>query len=285
MSTAVHCVNQSSRWTSRHANLSELIRKPDGLLIALIHLMKTLWISLLFSSVLLAGERTLTDPSVMGLAQAGISEAEILRLIATAPQVSFDLRPAATDAMLNAGVSEAVIRAMAARENGGAVSTVSPPTSGPNEPEARLAPASGSAARAVSINVAPVRKSTVSSLTQVRRLYIEQLPNDFDQYLRAEFFKQMPKRIIVVTDKGEADAIMTGVDEHDRRIASTITGRYLGLHDNTTASISVLDPSEKVVLWSNEAGDRSLMFPIMHRNGERKVASRIVSKLKKAMKG
>jgi hypothetical protein len=74
------------------------------------------------------------------------------------------------------------------------------------------------------------------------------------------------------------------VDEHDRRIASTITGRYLGLHDNTTASISVLDSSERLVLWSNEAGDRSLTFPVMHRNGERKVASRMVGKLKKAMK-
>jgi hypothetical protein len=243
--------------------------------------MKNIWALLAFSSFVFAADRPpLNDQRIMNLTQDGVSEAEILRLIATAHEFAFDLRPAATDAMLKVGVSDAVVRAMAARESG-----MPSPTGTPNGTQVRIVPvATESTAKPVSPSIAPIRHSTISSLAQVRRIYVEKLPNDFDQYLRAEFFKQMSKRVTVVVDKAEADAIMTGVDEHDRRIASTITGRYLGLHDNTTASISVLDPSEKVVLWSNEAGDRSLMFPIMHRNGERKVASRIVTKLKKAMK-
>src|ERR1700730_2214087 len=40
--------------------------------------------------------------------------------IATAPSVSFDLSPSAEQAMMSAGVSEDTIKAMAAREEGGA---------------------------------------------------------------------------------------------------------------------------------------------------------------------
>jgi hypothetical protein len=40
-------------------------------------------------------------------------------MVATAPKIDFDLQPVATDAMMKAGISEDVIKAMAARENGG----------------------------------------------------------------------------------------------------------------------------------------------------------------------
>src|SRR5947209_1739558 len=59
----------------------------------------------------------LTDQRIVNLAHAGLSSDELARVIATAPQVSFDIRPAATDAMMNAGISEDTIKAMAAREN------------------------------------------------------------------------------------------------------------------------------------------------------------------------
>jgi hypothetical protein len=62
-----------------------------------------------------------------------------------------------------------------------------------------------------------------------------------------------------------------------------ITGRYLGLHDTATGTISLLDKTESNILWSDEAGDRHLFFSIAHRGGERQVAARLVEKLKKAM--
>jgi hypothetical protein len=37
------------------------------------------------------------------------------------------------------------------------------------------------------------------------------------------------------------------------------------------------------VLWSDEAGDRSLFFNVAKRGGQRKVADRLVSDLKKAI--
>lgn len=220
----------------------------------------------------------LTNQRIGDMVLAGVSQSEVIRIIGSASAVNFDLRPNSTDALLNVGVSEDIIKAMSAKENGAAapIATASLTTTTPKDSEVR--PVLVKAVSTVK------RSPTISSLSQVRRVYVEKLPNDFDQYLRAEFFKQMPNRIIIVLDKAEADGIITGVDEHDRRIASVVTGRYLGLHDNTTASISMLDGSENVVLWSDEAGDRSLMFSIMRRNGERKVASRIVGKLKKAMR-
>lgn len=126
--------------------------------------------------------------------------------------------------------------------------------------------------------------SQVRSLDAVHKIYIDKLPNDLDQYLRAEFSKQMRGKIMVVLDEKDADAVITGVSEEEKGTGAKITGRYLGLHDIATASLSLVDKDRKVILWSDEAGDRSLMFSVMHRGGERKVAERLVSKLKKAMK-
>jgi hypothetical protein len=65
----------------------------------------------------------LTDQRIMTLVMAGVSPSEVFRIIATAPEISFDLRPIATDAMMNVGVSPQMIKAMAAREIGAALPT------------------------------------------------------------------------------------------------------------------------------------------------------------------
>ena len=123
---------------------------------------------------------------------------------------------------------------------------------------------------------------SVSDLKSVHKVFIDKMPNDLDQYLRAEFSKQMKGRIVVVLDEKDADGILTGVSEEEKGTGAKITGRYLGLHDIATASLSMVDKDRKVILWADEAGDRSLMFSVMRRGGERKVAERLVEKLKKA---
>jgi hypothetical protein len=62
------------------------------------------------------GTGALTNHRVMELTKSGITENELVRLIATASDVSFDLTPDAENTMLKAGVSENIIKAMAARE-------------------------------------------------------------------------------------------------------------------------------------------------------------------------
>ena len=121
------------------------------------------------------------------------------------------------------------------------------------------------------------------ALTSVRKVYIEKMPNDLDQYLRAEFVKQLKGKVAIVLDVKDADAILTGVSEENKGTGAKVTGRYLGLHDIATGTVSLLDKDGKNLLWSDEAGDRSLLFGAMRRGGQRKVADRLVTKLKKAM--
>jgi hypothetical protein len=131
--------------------------------------------------------------------------------------------------------------------------------------------------------LAPLTFAQAPSLRSVHKIYIDKLPNDLDQYLRAEFFKQMKGKVSIVLEEKDADAILTGVSEEEKGTGAKITGRYLGLHDLATASLSMVDKERKQIMWSDEAGDRSLFFSVAHRGGERKVAQRLVGKLKKAM--
>ena len=133
---------------------------------------------------------------------------------------------------------------------------------------------------ALFVSVALAQKPELSS---VHKVFIEKMDNNLDQYLRAEFSKQFKGKVVVVLDAKDADAILAGVGEEQKGTGAKITGRYLGLHDVATGTVSLLDKEGKVVLWSDEAGDRSLMFGAMRRGGQRKVADRLVGKLKKAM--
>ena len=136
---------------------------------------------------------------------------------------------------------------------------------------------------ALAVMMSPLAFAQTPDLRSVRRIFIEKMPNDLDQYLRAEFVKQLQGKITVVLDPKDADGIMTGVGEEQKGTGAKITGRYLGLHDVATGTVSLLDKEGKVLLWSDEAGDRSLMFGAIRRGGQRKVASRLVGKLKDAM--
>ena len=124
-----------------------------------------------------------------------------------------------------------------------------------------------------------------AALGNIKKIYIEKMPNNLDQYLRAEISKQFKGSVTVVLDKKDADGILAGISEEKTGTGAQITGRYLGLHDNATGTVSMLDKEERNVIWTDEAGDRSLMFGVMRRGGERKVADRLISKLKKAMEG
>jgi len=121
------------------------------------------------------------------------------------------------------------------------------------------------------------------SLRSIRRIYVDKMDNDLDQYIRAEIQKKFRGDIVVVLKPDAADAIMAGVSDHQNGTRAAVTGRWLGLHDTATGSVSLLDKTGTTVLWSSEAGDRSVLFGSMKRGGPRKVADRLISNLKKAM--
>ena len=136
---------------------------------------------------------------------------------------------------------------------------------------------------AFTLTVCSLGQTPTPSLKSVKKIFIEKMDNDLDKYLRAEIVKQFKGNITVVLDAKDADGILAGVNEEQKGTGAKITGRYLGLHDVATGTVSLLDKEGKVILWSDEAGDRSLLLGPLKRGGPRKVADRLVSKLKKAM--
>jgi len=135
----------------------------------------------------------------------------------------------------------------------------------------------------VALTLCSFGQTPTPSLKSVKKIFIEKMDNDLDKYLRAEIIKQFKGSITVVLEAKDADGILAGVNEEQKGTGAKITGRYLGLHDVATGTVSLLDKEGKVILWSDEAGDRSLLLGPLKRGGPRKVADRLVSKLKKAM--
>jgi flagellar basal body-associated protein FliL len=145
------------------------------------------------------------------------------------------------------------------------------------------APARGPAATPAAVPAGPKLTPNITSLRAMKKLYIEKMPSELDQFIRAEITKELKDRIMMVLSKEEADAIMTGSGENRTGTGAQVTGRVLGLHDNSTGAITISDRTGSVVLWSSEAGDRSLFWGSVRRGGPRKVADRLVNNLKKAL--
>lgn len=112
-------------------------------------------------------------------------------------------------------------------------------------------------------------------------IYIEEMDNDLDGYIRAEFMKQKVP-LVVVLSREQAHLVLTGTSTPERKVAWH-EGWLTQEQDRTTGNIMVFDRSTRKLLWAGEAGDRSVFFGSLVRGGQRKVASRAVKSLKKAM--
>ena len=105
-------------------------------------------------------------------------------------------------------------------------------------------------------------------LADVRKIYIEKMPNNLDQHLRSSILKTFRDRVTIVLEKSLADAILSESP--------------LGAH-STKATVNLTDKNGNVVLWSGTAGDRDEKFLWLKHGGEQKVADRLAGQLKDAM--
>jgi hypothetical protein len=130
----------------------------------------------------------------------------------------------------------------------------------------------------------PAQPSTpaINSLKQVRKLYVDKMGGNLDEYLRVEIGKQLSWRFQIVLNKDIADALIIGTGEQTKDVGSVLTGGYLGLHDTATGAVSMVN-KQGIVLWSSSAGDRTLLLGPLTRGGTPEVASRLVQNLKKAV--
>jgi hypothetical protein len=110
---------------------------------------------------------------------------------------------------------------------------------------------------------------TNPALVNVKKIYVEKMDNNLDQYITSEVSRQFHGSLQVVLESSKADAIMKGIN--------------IGAQNTTRATVQLVDPGGKSVLWSGTGGDRDKLFLDLKHGGEQKIAAHLVRDLKRAM--
>ncbi len=107
------------------------------------------------------------------------------------------------------------------------------------------------------------------TLSNIHKIYVEPMENHLDQYLTSEISRQFHGSLEIVTSASEADAVLKGVN--------------LGAQSTNKATINLMDPAGKVVLWSGSAGDRENKFLDVKHGGLQAIAAHLIRSLRKSM--
>jgi hypothetical protein len=106
-------------------------------------------------------------------------------------------------------------------------------------------------------------------LSNVRKIYIEKMADNLDQYLASSISSKFKGAVSVVLNKSDADAILRGVN--------------IGAQTSVQATVQLVDTSEKQILWSGTAGDRSVVTLGISHRGLQTIADKLIGELHKAM--
>ncbi len=143
-------------------------------------------------------------------------------------------------------------------------------------PDTAAAPAPAPKTQPADVTNTPQKPpKRLASLKEVQKLYVDNMSNKLDEYLRIELSRQLPGRFLLVQKKEEADALLLGKAQEQTGMAGK-----LGLGDSATAAVSIVDMAG-TVLWASEAGDGSVLS--LQSRGPRGVANRLVQALKKTL--
>jgi hypothetical protein len=110
---------------------------------------------------------------------------------------------------------------------------------------------------------------TNPALFNVKKVYVEKMENNLDQYITSEISRQFHGSLEVVLEKSKADGIIKGIN--------------VGAQNTTKATVQMVDPTDKIVLWSATGGDRNKIFLDLKHGGEQKIAEHLVKELKHSM--
>ena len=106
-------------------------------------------------------------------------------------------------------------------------------------------------------------------VSNVRKIYIEKMANNLDQYLASSISSKFKGTVTVVLNKGDADAILRGVN--------------IGAQTSVQATVELVDPTEKQIIWSGTAGDRNMATLGITHGGLQKIADHLMEQMHKAM--
>jgi hypothetical protein len=231
----------------------------------------------------------LTDSSIMQLAKNGMPTSEIISVIRTAPSVSFDLSPSGTDRILQAGISESVIKAMAAREDGSLVAVSAPARPEPGNgsgiapapvarvslvfPEAKILDRNTQTVSAQAA-IDPVEAASgFSRIPQNSKLYI--VPDaGFDTFLTAALTsKHVP--LIVVSSPSQADYVVESTSDSEKAPIRRVIW-YLG-SSTEEASVRIVKVSSGDIVWAYAVNKK------ISRHGKQSSAEACAKHLKKVV--
>ena len=137
---------------------------------------------------------------------------------------------------------------------------------------------------ALALSAGAQESAGLASLKNVKKVFIEKMDNDFDADLRVEITRQFKGSMNVVLDRTLADAVMLGVSREDRTGRGSSTLRALGIDNMAAGTLTLVDASGKIILWSDEAGDRApwLSSGVLPKS-KKTIAERLIKKLRKAV--
>jgi len=192
--------------------------------------------------------------SCKGLTEAlkigGLKQTELVELIKERG-VNFELTPETEAELESAGANAKILEAVRQNYRGTTSASAStnnqPGTGGRGEHETTRADVSEHAKE----------KQAIASINDVKKLYIEKMPNDLDTYIKSEISRQLPMRLVIVLEKNDADAVMTG----------TSTDKQ--------GTVIVIDRGGKLQLWTGEEGVR--------RGGAKEIAKKLVHSLNRSI--
>lgn len=113
------------------------------------------------------------------------------------------------------------------------------------------------------------------------KVFVAPMDGGLHGFIAAEIIKRkLP--ITIVTEEKNADFILTGASvKADDKWYHTIFGGK----DKNEGNVQLVSVKDRTMVWAGEAGDRSLWWSGYRRGGQRKVADRIVKKMKKDLFG
>lgn len=115
------------------------------------------------------------------------------------------------------------------------------------------------------------------------KLFVTPMTRNLDAFIVAEMEKQKLPLTVVLTQQ-DADYVLTGFSQAaGTSWVDDVAATIFGGKDKYEASIKMVSADGKSLVWSGEAGDRTILFGVFHRGGQRKVAQRLVKEMRAAV--
>jgi len=235
---------------------------------SLVSVLLVLALSLSFVPLALGqdGFTMLTNEDILTMVRAKLPPEIIVAKIKSS-RCHFDTFPSVLAELKYKGVSDSILLSMVEAPAGAAPKLVEEPKP---EPRAEAKPGG---------NMGGIILRDKSETPYNARFFVAPMDEGFDGLISALMMeKKLP--ISVVTDENLADFVVVGgTNKGPHKWYDTVFGGGYE-RDRNQGNIRVIRVRDKTVIWAAQKGDRSIWWGSLKKGGRRKVAERLVNKMK-----